>query len=142
MGKMTLDFEFEFDFYLLGISCHQSDYRLAWIINQALEIDLERKEDIDLMLGKNKEEHGLFSFYHYDNEENYTTINLISNRCEKGNYCGELKQLDYFLQLWLPESEEEDGTKSIISKLRTSPHINAVIDIDVESLKSKNNFIL
>ena len=142
MGKTTLEFEFEFDFHLLGVSCHLSDYRLAWIINQALGIDLERKEDIDLMLGKNKEEHGLFSFYQYDNEENYTTINLISNRCEKGNYCGELKQLDYFLQLWLPESEEEDYINDIISKLKTSHHINAVIDIDVESLKSKNNFIL
>jgi len=142
MGKMTLDFEFEFDFHLLGVSCHQSDYRLAWIINQALEIDLERKDDIDLMLGKNKEEHGLFSFYQFDNEENYTTINLISNRCEKGNYCGELKQLDYFLQLWLPESEEDDDINSIITKLKNSSHINTVIDIDVESLKSKNNFIL
>jgi len=140
MAKLTLDFEFEFDFLLLGISCHLSDYRLAWIINQTLEIDLERKEDIDLLLGKNKEENGLFSYYQYDNEENYTTINLISNRCEKGNFCGELKQLDYFVQMWLPEADE-DNIKTIAKKLKSSPHIIAAIDIDIETLKSKNNFI-
>jgi hypothetical protein len=141
MTTRTLDFEFEFDFHLLGISCHLPEYRLAWIINQTLGIDLERKDDVDLMLGKRKEENGLFSFYQYDNEESYTTINLLSNRCEKGNYCPELKQLDYFLQLWLPESDE-DNVKTITKKLKNSPHIITAIDIEIQDLKSKNNFIL
>jgi hypothetical protein len=141
VAKVTLEFDFEFDFQLLGISCHLPDYRLAWIINQTLGIDLDRKEDLELLLGKNKEENGLFSFYQYDNDESYTTINVISNRCDKGFFCGELKQLDYFIQLWLPESDEED-TSSIIKKLKKSHHVIAAIDLDVETLKSKNNFIL
>ena len=141
MAKSTLDIEFEFDFHLLGVSCHLPDYRLAWIINNTLGIDLERKEDLDLMLGRKKEENAMFSFFQYDNIENYTTINLISNRCEKGHFCGELKQLDYFLQLWLPESDEDD-LSTVMNKLKKSSQINAVIDIDIEALKSKNNFIL
>lgn len=140
MAKLTLDFEFEFDFQLLGISCHQSDYRLAWIINDLLGIDLERQDDIDLILGKHKDENGLFSYYHYDNEENYTTINLISNRSEKGSFCGELKQLDFFLQLWLPDSDDEN-INIFSKKLKASPHILAAIEIDVDTLKSKHNFI-
>ncbi|MFT6746980.1 MAG: hypothetical protein ACJAZ2_001325 [Glaciecola sp.] len=141
MAKLTLEIEFEFDFHLLGISCHLPDYRLAWIINNKLGIDLERKEDLDLFLGRKKEENGMFSFFQYDNIENYTTINLIANRSEKGYFCGELKQLDYFIQLWLPESDR-DELATISNKLKKSPQVNAVIDIEVETLKSKNNFIL
>jgi hypothetical protein len=140
MAKLTLDFEFEYDFHLLGLSCHLSDYRIAWIINQALSIDLERKNDIELIMGKNKEEVGFFSLYQYDNPEQYITINLISNRCTKGSFCNELKEIDYFVQLWLPDSGVHELSE-IHQSLKHSSYVNAAIALQVESLKSRNNFI-
>lgn len=139
MVKLKLDFEYEIDFFLIGISCHLPDYRLAYILNQTLKIDLIREKDLDLKMNKSKAK-GYFSFYRYDNEELFTTVNLISNRCELGYFASELKQLDYFLQLWLPNSEEEE-LKEVIKKIKKTPQIIACIEIETENLKAKDNFI-
>lgn len=139
MVKLKLDFEYEIDFFLIGISCHLPDYRLAYILNQALKIDLIREKDLDLKMNKSNDK-GFFSFYRYDNEELFTTINLISNRCELGYFASELKQLDYFLQLWLPNSEEEE-LQEVIKTIKKNPQIIACIEIETEKLKAKDNFI-
>ncbi len=139
MAKLKLDFEIEIDFFLLGISCHLPSYRFAHILNDLIGIDLERKEDLDLKLSK-KNDKGYFTFYQYDNEESYTTIHLIGNRCEKGHFASELKQMDYFLQLWLPNSEEEE-LRIIKEKITTCPQVIACMDVDANGLKSKNNFL-
>lgn len=140
MAKLKLEFDYEIDFLLLGISCHLPDYRLAWILNKELKIDLERQKDIDLQLSKKSHEKGFFSCFNYDNEESYTTINLIANRCDKGFFCNELKQLDYFLQLWLPDSDEK-GADSVLDSLKKNSQIITCVKVDTEKLKSKNNFI-
>lgn len=139
MGKFKLEFEYDIDFFLLGLSCHLPDYRLAHILNNELKIDLTRIKDLDFKANKKKEK-AYFSFYQYDNEELFTTINLISNRCESGYFTPELKQWDYFLQLWLPNSEEEDLQK-VMNSLKKNSQIITCIDIDVENLKAKNNFL-
>lgn len=139
MAKLKLDFEYEIDFFLLGLSCHLPDYRLAYILNKELKIDLVRQQDLDLKTSKSKDK-GFYSYYQYDNEELYTTIGLIANRSEVGYYVPELKQMDYFLQLWLPNFEEEE-LNDVMLKLKKSQQILACINIDVESLKSKNNFL-
>lgn len=139
MGKLKLEFEYEIDFFLVGISCHLPDYRLAYLLNKTLKIDLIRQKDLDLKINKATNK-GYFSFYQYDNEELFTTVNLISNRCELGYFASELKQLDYFLQLWLPNSEEEE-LQEVLKKIKKTPQIITCIDIDAENLKAKNNFI-
>lgn len=139
MKKLKLDFEFEIDFFLLGLSCHIPDYRLAWLLNKTLDIDLERKEDIDLKLNRKNDE-GFFSYFQHDDQESFTTINLISNRCEKGYFANEVKQLDFFLQLWLPNSEE-DELISLKKKIKTCPQIITCVNLNPEELKSKNNFL-
>ena len=82
MNKLVLDFEYDFDFTLFGVSSHVANYRLAWGINKLLDIDLERMDDVDLSFGKEKKRS--FSFYRFDDEESYTTIHLVSNRSTNG----------------------------------------------------------
>ena len=137
MGKLKLELNYDFDFHLLGISCHQPNYRLAWIINKMLAVDLQRKDDLDLILNK-KGEQGFFSFFTFDDSDNFTAVNLISNRSEKGFFVPEHKQLDYFLQLWLPENE---NIQDLHQKIKKNEHILACITIDVDELKSKHNFL-
>lgn len=137
MAKLKLAFDYDFDFSLIGISCHQPNYRLAWILNNLLSIDMQRGNDLDLIINK-KGEKGFFSCFQHDDEENYTTLNLISNRSENGYFVPEHKQLDYFLQVWLPDNE---GVKVLIQELKKDTHILACIPIEVEELKSKHNFL-
>ena len=44
--KLTLEIENEFDFSLLGISCHAKDYRISWALNNSLNIKLKKEDDI------------------------------------------------------------------------------------------------
>jgi hypothetical protein len=40
--KHTLSFELEFDFEVIGISCHQKDFKLCWSINETTGWELKK----------------------------------------------------------------------------------------------------
>ena len=137
MSKLLLELEYDFDFTLYGVSSHVANYRLAWGMNQLFDLDLERVDDIDLSFGSSKK--GNFSLYKFEDEESYSTLHLMSNRCSLGYLIPELKQMDYFIQYWGPMSNMElDQFKN---ELRNSPSVLAVIDIDTMALKSRNNLL-
>jgi len=137
MSKLLLELEYDFDFTLYGVSSHVANYRLAWGMNQLFDLDLERVDDIDLSFGSSKK--GNFSLYKFEDEESYSTLHLMSNRCSLGYLIPELKQMDYFIQYWGPMSNTElDQFKN---ELRNSPSVLAVIDIDTMALKSRNNLL-
>ncbi|MBL56049.1 MAG: hypothetical protein CMP61_02575 [Flavobacteriales bacterium] len=137
MSKLVLELEYDFDFFLLGVSSHVANYRLAWGMNQQFELDLERVDDIDLSFGPQKK--GKFSLYRFDDEESYTTFHLIANRCNFGYFIPELKQIDYFIQYWGPMSNKEmDNFKN---ELRKIPSVLTAIAINPKELKSRNNLL-
>ena len=41
--KKVLNVDEDYDFSVLGLSCHAKDYRLCWEINKALGTDLEKQ---------------------------------------------------------------------------------------------------
>lgn len=137
MAKLTLELDYDFDFELIGISCHSPDYRLSWAINQKLDIDLARLKDIDLQLGKNVS--GFFSFYAFDDEESHTTYNLISNRCSDGYLIPEMKHFDYFIQYWGPYSDSD--LDELNSEVRSLSLVLTSLRIDPMSLKSRHNLL-
>lgn len=137
MAKLVLDDFYDFDFILIGISCHAKDYKLAWAINKELGWDFERIEDLEL---QNKNEEAYFSFYAFEQEEDFRSYYLISNRSNKGFLVPERKEIDYFLEL-KGEFEEEriDRIKNRIKE------INVVLmsfEIDPQELKSRNNLLI
>ena len=53
--KYTLLEEYDYDFTLIGISCHAKDYRICWSINQRFGYDFEKQEhDLEMLNGKYK----------------------------------------------------------------------------------------
>jgi len=137
MGKLTLEFEYDFDFLLIGISCHAPDYRLSWSLNKHFDINLERLKDIDLQLDKKTQ--GFFSFYSCDDEESHTTINVISNRCSSGYLVPEMKQMDYFVQYWGPFSGEEFNNFN--QQIRGLSVVLTSLVVDPLELKSRHNLL-
>lgn len=137
MNKLVLDLDLDFDFSLFGISSHVANYRIAWGLNKLFELDLEREDDIDLSFESNKK--GNFSLYKFDDQEDYTTYHLLSNRCEIGYLIPELKEIDYFIQYWGPMSEKE--LNSFKEELRKISYVLAVVEIEPIGLKSRNNLL-
>ena len=78
--KYLLEEEYDYEFRLIGISCHAKDYRLCWSLNRFLGLGLI-KEDQNLSII----EEGLFggsthSMYSWYDEENHHEYFLITNR--------------------------------------------------------------
>ncbi len=138
MSKKLLTLEYEYDFNLIGISCHEKDYRLCWHINQALHIDLIKIDSLEIYLPKEKIK-CFFSLFLYEDEENQRSIYLLSNRSSYGLLIPEQKQTDYFI---IVKGSFMQGEKSpFLKDLKKIPIILALFDIDPNKLKSKKNLI-
>jgi hypothetical protein len=138
MKKFTLNIEeeFELDFELIGISCHEKDFRLCYDLNNQLEIDLIRIKDLEIVLKNSK---GSYSLYEYLDDENRIDYYLISNRSEKGTLIPEQKGTDYFLQL--KGVTYDEMVEELIDKISSLPIVLTAYKINVNTLKSKQNLI-
>ncbi len=156
--KLILDDFFETEaFTLIGIHCTIEDYRLAYLINKSLEINLNRKpKDID-----NYSLQTTYSIFEWEDQIQLITWNLVSNSCkvkssqditttnslfdsEQTNtkayhLVPEYKKVNYLLKI---ESElNENKKKLILSKILNIPQVVTAYAIDTELLKSKDNLI-
>lgn len=136
MSKFTLNIEEDYDFSLIGISCHAKDYRLCYELNKILEIDLVRGEDLDI---DSKNTKANYALYDYIDEENFIDYYLISNRSNKGFLIPEHKSTDFFLLL--KGASNNDIIENIINKISEIQLVLTSFQIDVNSLKSKQNLI-
>ena len=130
-----LNLELEFDFRLIGISCHVKDYKMAWLLNKALHYSLERKDDLEIPQKSKSSKHTLYTTI---NEDDRIYIHLIANRSENGYLLPERAQLDYLMKI---EQAEHLDTEEIQALLRRIPQVQFVSELDVQSLKSKENLL-
>ncbi len=96
--KHKLDLAIEEDFCLLGMISDEPDYKLCWMINQSLDMDFEKQEDLQLFHRKLKEEQ-VFSLFSYHDDDAMITFRIIRNRTENGYYLDELKNIDYLIHI-------------------------------------------
>lgn len=138
MAKTVLTVEFDFDFWLIGISSHLRDYRISWALNKALGIELKKEKDYEIEL-KKQEESQFFSHYSYMCEETQRSYHLFANKCPTGLLLPEIKHADYLLML--DGNFNEQNIEELCKLVRETEQINTVFNIDVETLKSKKNLI-
>jgi hypothetical protein len=132
MSKFVLNIEEEYDFSLLGISCHAKDYRLCWELNKTLHLELVRVEDY--LLDK-----ATFSFYEFQDEENYLSHYFIANRGSEGYLIPEQKKVDYWL---ISKGNISDSLiDDFICKINSVSLVLTSFNIDPNQLKSKQNLL-
>lgn len=156
--KLVLDDFFEEEeFTLIGIHCTIEDYRLAYLLNKALEINLNRKpKDIDNCNLKT-----VYPIFEWEDPTQLNIWNLVSNSCKvKSNpdtntinslfnaqqtstkvyhLVPEYKKVNYLLKI---ESElNSNKEKLILNKILNIPQVVTAYNIDAEQLKLKENLI-
>ena len=141
MGKLVLDWEESnsFDFDLIGISANIPDYQLVAKINEVLHIDLERKRDDYTYMSKNELDNKYFRWYSYIPKDEDLEIYLIVNKGDNGYLVEEIKQMNSFVLIF----GELNYLKSneVAQQIKSIPQVIASTIIDIDTLKSKNNFI-
>lgn len=80
LQKLVLDDVFEEEYSLLAIHCSEEAYKMAFLINKHLGLQLRRKRvDLDFSLD------GLevtFPLYKFESKSVYTTYYMVSNKCK------------------------------------------------------------
>ena len=156
LHKLLVD-DFDIETYsLFAIHCTLEDYRIAYLLNKQLQINLKRKlRDLDVHYTSSS-----FSIYEWEDKNQRMIWNLVSNICKKEeeglsssgslfetqskilrthNLIPEYKKVNYLLKI------DNDGNfideKAIINSIQDISQIAAVYSIDVTQLKSKDNLI-
>jgi hypothetical protein len=140
MKKAKLQIEPTFDFELLGIVSPIREYRMAWLVNQELEINLVKADDLELeFLNSEKLE-----IAQYFLSLPHGFIQLLKNKALNSSQqlaylIPELKNLDYFL-LVQDETEQLD-LSNFMEKLSRNSLVQSIVRIDISKLKSKENLL-
>lgn len=156
LHKLLVDDFYDETYMLFAIHCRLEDYRLAYLLNQRLNLNLKRKsKDLDLNYSASS-----YALFEWNNKADGVLWNLIANvykKEEKGrlinnglfsenstviktyNFIPELSQVDYFIKI--SNEIQHINQKIIIDKLQSIPHIVTSYSIDLSQIKSKEHLI-
>ncbi|NNL78988.1 MAG: IPExxxVDY family protein [Flavobacteriaceae bacterium] len=151
----VLDFDDE-SYVLIAVHCNLEDYRLAFLLNEALGIRLKRsRNDVDFKYMK-----ASYPMFEWENEQEGINWVLVGNICKREEdgfvssgtlfdspfknikffqLIPELEQVNFFLKI--ENDDQPIQTKIILEKINSIPHIAAVYEVDAGELKSRENLI-
>ena len=142
------------DYELIAIHSSLEDYKLAYMLNKVLGIQLSKNLTyVEIAIPEGK---SAFSNYTFDDEKNDVIWTLIENKTTIINSNAQttslFEQVDITVFL-LPEFKKADylvkienidygfDSESIIDKIQEIKNITTAYTIDITNLKSKNNLI-
>ena len=149
---LSLGYEYEHDYTLIGINSTLDDYRLAYLLNSELQVNLKREaNDLDFT-----KKNCSFTLYNYECNITFTSWSLFANKQifisqtkEETNlfkqasqisyFINEKKGIDYFLKIH--GGIESDTLKILLDNIKKIKGIIATYSIDPYTLKSKDFLI-
>lgn len=137
--KHKLELAIEEDFCLLGVVTDEPDYKLCWMINQSLDMNFEKQEELRLYHRKMQDEQ-IFSLFTYHDENALITFRIIKNRTENGYYLDELKNIDYLIHI-----QGEINTIRISNFMLSVGALKPVrmcVPTDLSKIKNKERLLL
>jgi|ERR1035437_4647911 hypothetical protein len=137
MSKQKLKLNYDYDFIMVGISCYNRDYALCHAINNKLNIELKKEEDlivVDSKTGQSSE----FPLFSYEDEYNII-YHLIGNSGSKSLLIPEYDKFDFFLLI--KNTNRDFNVSDLVAELKNIPIIVLLTKIIPDTLKSKQNLI-
>ena len=129
----------EEDFCLLGVVADEPDYKFCWMINQELELNFEKIDDLELYHPKLNEDQQ-FTIFIFDDEDTIATYRIIKNRSDNGYFMDELKNLDFLVHI---QGEiYEDQISAFMQSVNTLPSVRMCVPVDLTRLRNKERLLL
>ena len=111
--------------FVVAISTTESDYRLAWLLNSALKINLARAEYLA------SSSHQNFPTFFYPDDVGGIGYVLAASKVKGIHLTPQLKNVDYLFKI--SGTLTEDLKQELISKIRLIPEITACILVKTEN---------
>ncbi len=151
--------EFEaINYSLIAIHTNLEDFRLAYFINQSLNLNLKKNKN-DILINSIEGESNFASFV-FEDLKNDVSWNLFENKNEvkiindnnkldlfsnskletskKVFMLPEFKKVDFFLKI---DHQDTINESEIVNNLNTIERISTVYSIEISKIKNKNNLI-
>ncbi|MCK5134725.1 MAG: IPExxxVDY family protein [Bacteroidales bacterium] len=137
--KHKLDVSIEEDFCLLGMVADEPDYKLCWMINNALELAFEKLDDLQLFHRKLQVDQ-VFSIFGYQDEDALLTYRIINNKSDRGYFLDELKNLDFLVHIQGEISSEK--INSFLHHAGALPQVRLCVPVDLKKIRNKERLLL
>lgn len=131
--KYNLLIETDYDYDMIGICSHHSDYRLVWGLNELLKIQLAKAEDDFVVTGKKGSGNSSHSYYFTSDEENMMEIYFIKNKAGNKFLIPEKQQIDYFLFL---RNNRIYSVKEWVELIKSHPSVLTAFEFDPHEFSS------
>jgi hypothetical protein len=157
--KLILGDDTKEQYTLLAIHCSEEPYKLAFMLNKALSIQLKRKPlDLDF---SNKGLQVTFPIFNFKNKLNHSIFHLVANKCfsrsakvqSSGGLFEEIESEKTITTYLLPEFKTVDfilkiyddyknvSIRNFITTISEIEQVISVYKIDDHNVKSKSNLI-
>lgn len=137
--KHKLALAIDEDICLLGVVSDEPDYKLCWRLNQSLNMNFEKQEDLELFHRKLDVDQE-FSLFYYHDEDSLVTYRLVKNRAEKGYFLDEFKHIDYLIHI---QGEiEASRISSFITAVNALEPVRMCVPSDLSRIKNKERLLL
>lgn len=134
--KIKLDIEPDPEVTVIGISCHEHDYRLCWAMNHVMELELtRRREDIIEIEGGLEARFGVFDHVVDPDRGGYM---LINNHCEHGVLIADQKNADYFLVV---DNEVAEDVPDLMERIRAAEFVLAAFNLPFDQLRNGHKLL-
>jgi hypothetical protein len=139
LKKYILDIDNEEETFFYGILSAEKIARLAWLLNKAFDLDLQRENSIE-WFNQSTNENFYFNKFVFNDELNHLKYTFFSNSDDGINLFSELRTIQYFILI-------EGGLtffdkKNFSNKVKAIKEIQHISLIDQKRLKQKVNLIL
>ena len=136
--KLIVNYTYDFELY--GVTTSLKDYKMAWLINKQISINLIREEDYLLESAAEKAEIVNYCFQEGQNELRiFKNKAILENQNTQNYMVPEMKHFDYFIMvrgiIHIFTSED------LLQELRIIEGVQLVNQINIEKLKSRDHFI-
>ncbi|NQX78743.1 IPExxxVDY family protein [Gilvibacter sp.] len=157
--ELTLDDDLD-NSVVVAIHCSEPDFRMAYKINQILQLNLQREpQDLEFVYAEGKAEYPFFYFEDWTHDRQF---HLVANSTEllvdkplalsadlfgetagpkarKVHLLPELKQADYLLKITSTKNNHSENV--IVSRINEIAQVITAYVVDLQSVKSKSNLI-
>jgi hypothetical protein len=157
--KLILEDDYKDEFTLIAIHCSEDPYKMAYLLNKHLSLQLQRKRT-DLDFSKQGLEIS-FPWFEFEDQMEYTYYDLLANKCKSvsartvasgglfeaedseelitEHLLPEMKTADFLLKI---SSDSQDvPIRKLLQKINDINQVISAYTVEVEKLKSKNNLI-
>ncbi|MCB0813459.1 MAG: IPExxxVDY family protein, partial [Flavobacteriales bacterium] len=135
MARLKLELEPDPEVVVIGISCHEQDYRLCWALNRHLGLTLTRRRT---GLHDAEDGTGLHAAYDHMAGPDHISHTVVDNHGTSGSLIREHREADYFLVV---DREMAEADERLLERVRGTDFVLAAFLLDFGTLKAGHKLL-